>query len=67
MVLLSCPFCGNEVGQQDLWHETIYPKIRDRSIWVINCAEEVGGCGAQLMGTSPDDCIKRWNTRTKQK
>ena len=64
MNLKSCPFCGNDLNSQDLWHETIYPHNKDRSIWSINCAEECGGCGAQLLGSSADDCIEKWNHRS---
>ena len=65
MKLEPCPFCGHDLNQQDLWHETIYPVDRVRSIWAVNCAEEVGGCGANILGYNSDEAVAKWNTRVK--
>jgi hypothetical protein len=63
MKLKPCPFCGHDLNQQDFWHESVYPQSRGASIWSVNCAEETGGCSAQILGSSAEDAVKNWNKR----
>jgi len=63
MKLKPCPFCGHDLNQQDLWHETVYPIDKQKTIWSVNCAEETGGCSASILGSSGDDAINNWNKR----
>jgi hypothetical protein len=69
--LKSCPFCGFNLDVND--EDCIYPVGRpmydletDKPMWrVYNivCYETGGGCGASVLGDSPEDCIDRWNSR----
>jgi|LauGreDrversion4_2_1035121.scaffolds.fasta_scaffold361812_4 hypothetical protein len=65
MKLKPCPFCGNDLNQQDFWHETVYPYNRQKTIWSVNCAEEVGGCSAQMFADSVEEVVKKWNKRQR--
>ena len=66
MRLKPCPFCGHDLNQQDLWHETVYPVDRTKTIWAVNCAEEFSGCGASMLGSSAEDAINNWNKRANK-
>ena len=66
MRLKPCPFCGHDLNQQDLWHETVYPTDRQKTIWSVNCAEETSGCGASILGSSAEDAINNWNKRVNK-
>lgn len=36
----------------------------DEQCWQLLCNEVSGGCGVELHGDSPEECITKWNTRT---
>lgn len=57
--LKPCLRCGFKVDIND--YDCIYPATRDKSVWEINCYETGGGCGLNLLGDSPEDCIEKWN------
>lgn len=59
--LLPCPFCGFQPQIDD--DDCIYPATRDRKVWQIVCYETGGGCSAHILGSSPEDCIAKWNRR----
>jgi hypothetical protein len=71
-VLKPCPFCGFQPDRND--PDCIYPAISPVydaeesqmifKVWNINCYESGGGCSAHILGSSAEDCIKKWNTRT---
>ena len=61
--LLPCPFCGNDLNAQDL-QDTVYPVDRSGTIWNVICTESSGGCDASVMADSPEQAIKKWNSRT---
>lgn len=60
-VLLPCPFCGHDLNVQDYDHDTVYPAAP--GVWSINCAEEHGGCSAQILASTPAQCVDKWNRR----
>jgi hypothetical protein len=64
--LLPCPFCGNDLNNQDPI-DTIYPASRKdaegNQLWQIVCQEHYGGCTATILGYSKRECIQHWNTR----
>ncbi|MCK9369681.1 hypothetical protein M0R04_07215 [Candidatus Dojkabacteria bacterium] len=72
IVLKSCPFCGFVLDIED--EDCIYPATRPEydkntdsmiyGLYEINCYEVGGGCGASILGSTPADCINKWNTRT---
>ena len=62
--MLPCPFCGHVPDVTD--PDSVYPVNRYRDegqIFRAGCEEAAGGCGAEVLGFSPEDAIKRWNTR----
>ncbi len=69
--LKPCPFCGFKLDVTD--DDCIYPADRPQydeetdSIYYrcyqLVCYETGGGCGASVLGTTPEDCITLWNTR----
>ena len=61
--LLPCPFCGNDLNQQDPL-DTIYPVNREGTIWNVFCTESSGGCDASIMADTAEQAIKKWNSRT---
>lgn len=61
VALLPCPFCGFTPHADD--DDCIYPATRTRTVWNINCYETGGGCSASILGSSPEDCIEKWNRR----
>lgn len=60
--LLPCPFCNTSPEANNL--STVHPINREKTFWVFNCLEEIGGCGASMIGDSKKDAIDKWNTRT---
>ena len=66
--ILPCPFCGMAVNLRN--SDTLYPYSPDRDAdgryldWHINCVVTAGGCGAMMIGDSPEDCVTKWNKRT---
>lgn len=54
------PFCGSDVDSYKDSGDFIYPASRDKSVWSINCLEIYGGCGESISGSSPEDCIHKW-------
>lgn len=63
-MLLPCPFCGNDLNNQDPC-DTIYPAYynHNKYTYQIVCQENVGGCSATILGDTKEDCISLWNTR----
>lgn len=65
--LLPCPFCGFEPSMFD--SDCIYPvtkatdKLGNYRVYGLHCYTSGGGCSAQILGDSRDDCIDKWNTR----
>ncbi len=69
--ILPCPFCGFQPNVND--GDCIYPATRaeynevtdsmEYTIYELNCVELSGGCGASMLGGSPEHCINKWNTR----
>jgi hypothetical protein len=69
--LLPCPFCGFVLDIND--SDCIYPATRpiynpvskamEYPLYEVNCYESGGGCGANLLGETVEDCIRLWNTR----
>lgn len=62
---LPCPFCGMTPDSTDA--DFCYPTLTRKdgtSIYRAGCIESAGGCGAEVLGDSPNDAIWRWNTRT---
>jgi len=59
--LLPCPFCGftPDINNDDC----LYPVTRNNKVFSLNCYMTGGGCGAEMLGASPEDCINKWNTR----
>lgn len=39
---------------------------RENWCYVINCAEVLGGCSAEIMGDDKKETIKKWNRRAKK-
>lgn len=62
--LKPCPFCGNDLNKQDFYHDTVYPISRHPTTWSIHCAEEYGGCSAEIIGNNVEDIVKKWNRRS---
>jgi hypothetical protein len=60
-----CPFCGSEVDGYKDSGDFIYPvpTASGARLYEINCLSIYGGCGASILGNSPEECIEKWNTR----
>jgi len=65
--LLPCPFCGHDMNRQLAWYpeDTIYPVTKDYSVWNLICSALDGGCDAEILGRSREECFEKWNRRTK--
>jgi hypothetical protein len=61
MLMLPCPFCGQQPDYND--PDCIYPVVRDRTIWRAGCIECAGGCGAEVLGDTAEHAVDKWNTR----
>ncbi len=61
MTILPCPFCGQVPDTSD--GDFCYPIIRDNRFYRAGCIESHGGCGAEVIGESPERAIEKWNTR----
>lgn len=61
--LKPCPFCGFKPDPND--DDCIYPVDAGRKIWQLVCYEHGGGCNAEVLGSSVEDVIERWNTRVE--
>lgn len=62
VTLLACPFCGFLPHADD--DDCIYPINHEGTVWGINCYETGGGCSANILGASAEECITKWNTRS---
>ena len=64
MVVAPCPFCGHQPDNTtDALDDSLHPVNREGTVWSFSCAEAEGGCGAQVLGDSPIDVMRRWNHR----
>lgn len=70
MNILPCPCCGKvpEVDSEDFIYSVGRPKYNLDSnqleyVYSINCAEIWGGCSLHILGSSKEECIRKWNTR----
>lgn len=61
MTLLPCPFCGNNLNQQD-WRDTVYPINQLRTMYQIVCQD----CSATILADNPDHAVLLWNTRSNK-
>lgn len=63
-----CPFCGNNMDLQYQIdpEDTIYPVNRNHTVWNIVCCTLNGGCDCSVLGSSPEECITKWNRRTNK-
>ena len=63
--LKPCPFCGFKPEFED--GDCCYPVALDRkgnfSLFGLHCYSTGGGCGAQVIGRTPKDCVEAWNKR----
>ena len=59
--LLPCPFCGFVPDVKD--GDCIYPVNRERTVWNLVCYDTGGGCGASVLGDSPENAIINWQKR----
>ena len=57
----DCPFCGQVIDETD--RDFCYPSDREYTSWIAGCMESAGGCGAEVLGESKEDAIKKWNNR----
>lgn len=56
-----CPFCEFQPNAED--PDCIHPVNREQTIWSITCYETGGGCTAQLLGSSAEEVVRKWNRR----
>jgi predicted small metal-binding protein len=61
--LLPCPFCGFMPHLDD--GDCVYPITRS-GLWGLHCYETGGGCGAEVIGNSQEEVIRKWNTRNSR-
>jgi hypothetical protein len=59
MNLKPCPFCGNDLNNQDPL-DTVYPADREDTLYQVVCQV----CSATILGESRQDAISCWNMRT---
>ena len=60
----QCPFCGQFPDSTDC--DFCYPILTRKNgtkIYRAGCIESAGGCGAEVLGDSVNDAVRRWNTR----
>ena len=60
--LLSCPFCGFTPDIED--PDSVYPVVRDKSVWRAHCPSPAGGCSASILADSRGEAIEAWNRRS---
>lgn len=71
--LKPCPHCGHTPHMDNL-RDSLHQVGRYSTdgcgkivepLWTFTCLDNEGGCNASVLGDSAEDCIKKWNTRTK--
>lgn len=61
-----CPFCGHAPETtEDALRDSLHPVTRDGRVWSFGCNEVEGGCGARVLGDTPEHCQQRWNARAE--
>ena len=68
--LKPCPFCGFKPDFED--DDCCYPIAIDHhnaeySLYGLHCYSTGGGCGAQVIASTPEECVTIWNTRIGEK
>lgn len=63
-LILPCPFCGQTPNTEDC--DFVYPINRKGTLYRAGCVEAAGGCGAEVLGGSKDEALRKWNTRIGQ-
>lgn len=63
--LKPCPFCG---GEAELQSSTSDPFGEDRVSWRVVCREMFGcqGGTCNVWEATPDDAVRKWNTRAER-
>lgn len=67
IIVKRCPFCNHLPDVIGDLRDVLHPVTRDFSVWEFNCLEIEGGCGASILGGSPQECIDKWNRRVSEK
>lgn len=78
ITLPRCPFCGYQPSLDDpdvLYRVARNPSygnvneaeegVNTTAEWVygLHCPQPAGGCGASVIGWSPEEVIEKWSTR----
>ena len=58
-----CPFCGSKVDTYKDSQDFIYPINKAKTAFNISCLIHYGGCGVEIIGGSPEECIYKWQRR----
>lgn len=59
--LKPCPLCGFQPDIED--GDFLYPATRNGKVWSANCYEAGGGCSMNVLGSTREEALAKWNTR----
>ena len=53
--------CGQDVSNEDILIDSLYPANRERTKWLFGCMVHNGGCGRQVYADTKEEVVTRWN------
>ena len=62
LLLLPCPFCGNDVNDDEGCFQSSGFRAETMPAWSVRCGNP--GCNADVTATTREEVIVQWNRRS---